>query len=57
MSNTWMVYAGSAIGVAAMVGAAIYGTAYQQSFVRDDAVLILATKQGSFSPESGLGLS
>jgi len=50
-----MVYAGIAIGVAAMAGAVIYGTANQQSFVQDDAVLAPAAKQGAFSSESGLG--
>jgi len=55
MSNTWMVYVGIAIGVAAMAGAVVYGTVNQQHFVQDDAVLAPAAEQGAFSSQSGLG--
>ena len=55
MTNTWMVYVGIAIGVAALAGAVVYGTTSQQNFVRDDAVLAPAAEQGTFSSESGLG--
>ncbi len=55
MTNSWMVYAGIAIGVAAMAGAVVYGTSNQQNYVADDAVLAPAAQQGSFSSESGLG--
>lgn len=50
-----MVYVGIAIGVAAMAGAVVYGTANQQKYVQDDAVLAPAAEQGTFSSESGLG--
>ena len=50
-----MIYAGIAIGVAAMAGAVVYGTANQQNYIPDDAVLAPAAEQGEFSPESGLG--
>ena len=55
MANTWAVYVGIAIGVAAMAGAVVYGTANQQNYVADDAVLAPAAEQGSFSSSSGLG--
>jgi hypothetical protein len=55
MTNSWMVYVGIAVGVAAMAGAVVYGTANQQNYVADDAVLAPAAQQGSFSSSSGLG--
>ena len=55
MTNTWMVYAGIAIGVAAMAGAVVYGTSNQQNYVQEDAVLAQAAEQGTFSSETGLG--
>ncbi len=55
MTNSWMVYAGIAIGVAAMAGAVVYGTTNQQNYVADDAVLAPAAQEGSFSSASGLG--
>lgn len=55
MTNTWMVYVGIAVGVAAMAGAVVYGTANQQNYVADDAKLAPAAEQGSFSSSSGLG--
>ncbi|MFZ8908457.1 MAG: hypothetical protein ACO2Y5_03605 [Nitrosopumilaceae archaeon] len=55
MTNTWMVYVGIAVGVAAMAGAVVYGTANQQNYVADDAQLAPAAEQGSFSSASGLG--
>ena len=55
MTNSWMVYAGIAIGVAAMAGAVVYGTTNQQNYVAEDAVLAPAAQQGSFSSASGLG--
>jgi len=55
MTNAWMVYAGIAIGVAAMAGAVVYGTTNQQNYVQEDAVLAPAAEQGAFSSESGLG--
>lgn len=50
-----MVYVGIAVGVAAMAGAVVYGTANQQNYVADDAQLAPAAEQGSFSSASGLG--
>ena len=55
MTNSWMVYAGIAIGVAAMAGAVVYGTSNQQNYVQDDAVLAPAAGQGSIVSDSGLG--
>ena len=55
MAETWMVYVGIAVGVAAMAGVVVYGTANQQNYVADDAVLAPAAEQGSFSSSSGLG--
>jgi hypothetical protein len=54
MSNA-MIYAGIAIGVAAMAAAVVYGTENQQNYISDDAVLAPAAEQGQFAPESGLG--
>jgi hypothetical protein len=54
MSNM-MIYAGVAIGVAAMARAVVYGTTNQQNYIPDDVVLAPAAEQGEFSPESGLG--
>ena len=50
-----MVYAGIAIGVAAMAGIMVYAHDNQQNYVPEDAVLAPAAEQGSFSSESGLG--
>ena len=50
---SYMIYAGIAIGVAAMAGAIVYGTQNQQNYIPDDA--IPATEQGAFSSPSGLG--
>ncbi len=50
-----MVYAGIAIGVAAMAGAVVYGTSNQENYVQEDAVLAPAAEQGAFSSSSGLG--
>lgn len=54
MKNT-MIYAGIAIGVAAMAAVIIYATDNQQNYVPEDAVLAPAAKQGSFSSPSGFG--
>ena len=54
MSNA-MIYAGIAIGVAAMAGIMVYAHDNQQNYVPEDAVLAPAAEQGSFSSESGLG--
>lgn len=52
---SYMIYAGIAIGVAAMAGAIIYGTQNQQNYIPDDAIPAPATEQGAFSSPSGLG--
>jgi hypothetical protein len=52
---SYMIYAGIAIGVAAMAGAIIYGTQNQQNYIPDDAIPAPATEEGSFSSPSGLG--
>ena len=54
MSNA-MVYAGIAIGVAAIAAAIVYGTNNQQNYIGEDAVLAPAAEEGSFTPESGMG--
>ena len=53
MSNA-MIYAGIAIGVAAMAGIMVYAHDNQQNYLPDDAVLAPASEQGSFSSEDGL---
>ena len=55
MSSKMMVYAGIAIGVAALAGAVVYGTDNQQNYVQDGAVLAPAAEEGTLSSESGLG--
>lgn len=47
MANTWMVYVGIAIGVAAMAGAVVYGTSNQQNYVQEDAQLAPAAEEGT----------
>ena len=54
MSNA-MIYAGIAIGVAAMAGIMVYAHDNQQNYVPEDAALAPASLEGSFSSESGLG--
>lgn len=54
MANTWTVYVGIAIGVAALAGAVVYGTSNQQNYVQDDAVLAPAAEQGVFTSDSGM---
>ena len=53
MSNA-MIYAGIAIGVAAMAGIMVYAHDNQQNYLPDDAVLAPASEQGSFSSQDGL---
>ncbi|WP_299290440.1 hypothetical protein [Nitrosopumilus sp.] len=53
MSNA-MIYAGIAIGVAAMAGIMVYAHDNQQNYLPEDAVLAPASEQGSFSSEDGL---
>ena len=55
MSNA-MIYAGIAIGVAAIAAAVVYWTENQQNYIPDDAVSAPATEQGAITSESGMGL-
>ena len=50
-----MIYAGIAIGVAALAAAIVYGTEKQQDYIGEDAILAPAAEQGAFSSPSGLG--
>lgn len=52
MSNA-IIYAGIAVGVVAMAGAIAYGTANQQNYISEDAVLAPAAEQGPL-PKSGV---
>ncbi|BDQ30923.1 MAG: hypothetical protein K5798_06940 [Nitrosopumilus sp.] len=52
MSNA-MIYVGIAIGVVAMAGAIAYGTANQQNYISEDAVLAPAAEQGLL-PKTGV---
>ncbi len=54
MGNAF-IYGGIAVGVFALVGIMVYGTANQQSNIPDSAVDAPATIEGSFSSPSGLG--
>lgn len=53
MSNA-MIYAGIAIGGAAMAGIMVYAHDNQQNYLPEDAVLASASEQGSFSSETGM---
>ena len=48
-------YAGIVVGVAAIAGIMVFGTAAQQDRIPADAVAAPATLEGSFTSESGLG--
>lgn len=50
-----VIYAGIAIGVAAIAGIMVFGTAAQQDRISPDAIAAPATEEGSFSSQSGLG--
>ena len=50
-----LIYAGIAVGVAALAGIMVYGTSNQQANIPDSAVDAPATLEGSFSSPSGLG--
>jgi len=54
MSNA-MIYVGIAIGVVAMAGAIAYGTANQQNYIPEDAVLSPAAEQGLLPKSGALG--
>jgi len=55
MTSKALLYIGLAVGVIGMGAAIAYGTANQQNYVSEDAVLAPAAEQGAFSSESGLG--
>ena len=50
-----IIYAGIAVGVAALAGIMVYGTSNQQANIPESAVDAPATQEGSFSSPSGLG--
>lgn len=54
MSNV-MVYAGIAIGVAAIAAAVVYGTQNQQNYISEDAIPAQAAGQGEIVSPTGLG--
>ena len=49
-----MIYAGIAIGVAAMAGIMVYAHDNQQNYLPEDAVLAPAAQQGVFTSEDGM---
>ena len=53
MSST-IIYAGIAVGVAAMIGIMVYAHDNQQNYLSEDAVLAPAAEQGSFTSELGM---
>lgn len=55
MNSKSTIIAGIAVGVAAMTGIMVYGTANQENYIPDDAVAAPAAIEGSFSSETGLG--
>lgn len=54
MKNAY-VYAGIAVGIAAIAGAVVYGTQQQQMHIPDNAVKAPAALEGNIASESGLG--
>lgn len=50
-----IIYIGIAVGVLAMAGAIAYGTANQQNYISDDAVLSEAAKEGLLPKTGTLG--
>jgi ABC-type antimicrobial peptide transport system permease subunit len=54
MSNA-LIYIGIVVGVAAMAGAIAYGTANQQNYISEDAVLSQAAKEGILQKTGNLG--
>ena len=53
MSNA-IIYAGIAIGVAAMAGIMVYAHDNQANYLSEDAELAPAAQQGSFNSEFGM---
>jgi len=54
MSNA-MIYIGIAVGVLAMGGVIAYGTANQENYIPEDAVLSQAAEQGLLPKTGSLG--
>ena len=50
-----IIYVGIAVGVLAMAGAIAYGTANQQNYISDDAVLTEAAQEGLLPKTGALG--
>ena len=50
-----VIYAGIAVGVAAIAGIMVFATDAQQDRISPDAIAAPANVEGSFSSESGLG--
>ena len=50
-----IIYVGIAVGVIAMAGAIAYGTANQQNYIQDDAVLTEAAQEGLLPKTGALG--
>ena len=55
MDAKYTIYAGIAVGVAAMAGIMVYGTANQENYIPEDAVAAPAAIEGTFTSETGLG--
>ncbi len=49
-----MIYAGIAIGVAALAGIMVYAHDNQGNYLKEDSVLAPAAEQGAFSSETGM---
>ncbi len=49
-----MIYAGIAIGVAAMAGIMVYAHDNQQNYLSDDSTLAPASEQGEFYSDNGM---
>ena len=56
MATNVLIYAGLAIGVAAIAGGMVFATANQENYVLPDAEPAPANLQGSFSSESSFGV-
>ena len=52
--NNAVIYAGIAIGVAALAGIMVYAHDNQGNYLKDDAVLAPAAEQGAFSSDTGM---
>ncbi|MGI9567473.1 MAG: hypothetical protein ACR2LL_10755 [Nitrosopumilus sp.] len=53
MSNA-IIYAGIAVGIAAMAGVMVYAHDNQQNYLPEDAALAPAAEQGKFTSELGM---